>query len=941
MNDFPWLTALIVVPLVGAVVTAALPYEGDKSQPKKIALGFSVLTLVLAAVMATQYDADGGFQFTETHEWINVFGAHYALGVDGLGLVLVLLTTLLVPVVIGASWFDADQGNTKAFFAWALALEALSLGVFMATDVFLFYVLFEASLVPGYFLIGGFGREGRQKAAIKFLIFQLAGGLVMLAAVVGLYVVSADAGHPTYLLSELSQIDIDPDTQKWLFAGFFFAFAVKAPLFPVHTWLADATEKATPGTSVLLVCVLDKIGTYAMLRYCLGLFPDASQWATPFVVTLALISIVYGALVAIGQDDILRLIGLTSLSHFGFIVLGIFVFTTQGTSGSILYMVNHGVATAALFLAAGYLIHRKGTASISAITGVEKTAPVLAGVFLVSGLAVLGLPGLSPFVSEIMVIIAAFQHHWWVGAIAVIGHRAGRLVHPLDVPAHHHRPGRHRRRAGQGPQPPRGRRARPAAAGAGAVRLLPDAAARRDQPRHHDDPRERRRARSRAHRRHRWAGEPLMDDFVKPTLEYGHLSPLFIIFGIACLGVLVEAFVPRKHRYLVQVTLAIGGVLLTLAAVIWVAYGLDEHGDAARGIIGSMGTVVVDGPSVFLWGLILLFALGGCLLFAERQLDGGVSAFAGQAAALPGTEAERRSAGLEHTEVYPLLLFAVFGMMLFPASGDLLTMFVALEVLSLPLYLLCGLARRRRLLSQEAALKYFVLGAFSSGFFLYGVALIYGYAGSMNFGEINEAVRNDASNQTPAAHRHGHARRRPALQGRRRAVPGLDARRLPGRPDRRHGVHGRRHQGRGVRRDAAALLRRLRLRPLELAADAVGRRDPDHGRRRGAWRSTQRDMKRMLAYSVDRPHRLPAHRRARGPERRRPERRPAHVAAGRALLPRHLRLRHARRVRRGRPWSATPRASSPRWPAGPAWASTRRWWPASSRCSCSPWPASR
>jgi NADH-quinone oxidoreductase subunit M len=280
-------------------------------------------------------------------------------------------------------------------------------------------VLFEASLVPGYFLIGHFGREGRQKAAIKFLIFQLAGGLVMLAAVVGLYAVAADAGHPTYLLSELAAIDIDPDTQKWLFMGFFFAFAVKAPLFPVHTWLADATEKATPGTSVLLVCVLDKIGTYAMLRYCLGLFPDASQWATPFVVTLALISIVYGALIAIGQDDILRLIGLTSLSHFGFIVLGIFVFTTQGTSGSILYMVNHGVATAALFLAAGYLVHRKGTTSISAITGVEKTAPVLAGVFLVSGLAVLGLPGLSQFVSEIMVIIAAFQHHWWIGAIAV------------------------------------------------------------------------------------------------------------------------------------------------------------------------------------------------------------------------------------------------------------------------------------------------------------------------------------------------------------------------------------------------------------------------------------------------------------------------------------------------------------------------------------------
>ncbi len=419
MTDFPWLTVLVVLPLVGALVPAAVSTESNKTLPTQVSLGFSLLTLLVAVVIAVRYDAGGGFQFTEEHEWINVFGAHYALGVDGMALVLVLLTAALVPIVIGASWFDADDGKTEAFFAWALVLEAASLGVFTATDVFLFYVLFEASLVPAYFLIGRFGREGRQRAAIKFLIYQLAGGLVMLAAVVGLYAVAADAGHPTYLLSELSGIQIDPDSQKWLFAGFFFAFAVKAPLFPVHTWLADATEKATPGTSVLLVCVLDKIGTYAMLRFCLGLFPDASQWATPFVVTLALISIVYGALVAIGQDDMLRLIGLTSLSHFGFIVLGIFVFTSQGTSGSILYMVNHGIATAALFLAAGYVLRRKGTASISAITGVEKTAPILAGVFLVAGLAVLGLPGLSQFVSEIMVLIAAFQHHWWVGAIAV------------------------------------------------------------------------------------------------------------------------------------------------------------------------------------------------------------------------------------------------------------------------------------------------------------------------------------------------------------------------------------------------------------------------------------------------------------------------------------------------------------------------------------------
>ena len=189
----------------------------------------------------------------------------------------------------------------------------------------------------------------------------------------------------------------------------------------MHTWLADTTEQATPPTSVLLVCVLDKIGTFGMLRFCLGLFPEASDWATPLVVVLALISIVYGAFVAIGQDDILRLIGLTSLSHFGFITLGIFVFTAQGASGSILYMVNHGIATAALFLIAGFLIKRRGTTLISEMGGLEKKTPVLAGLFLVAGLATVGLPGLSQFVSEILVLIAAFDYRWYVGAIAVTG----------------------------------------------------------------------------------------------------------------------------------------------------------------------------------------------------------------------------------------------------------------------------------------------------------------------------------------------------------------------------------------------------------------------------------------------------------------------------------------------------------------------------------------
>ncbi|GAB7005848.1 NADH-quinone oxidoreductase subunit NuoN [Nocardioides sp. AN3] len=237
--------------------------------------------------------------------------------------------------------------------------------------------------------------------------------------------------------------------------------------------------------------------------------------------------------------------------------------------------------------------------------------------------------------------------------------------------------------------------------------------------------------------------------FTNPHLEYGQLWPLLVVFGVACVGILVEAFVPRRSRYLTQVGLTVVGLLVALGGTIGVGVGLDEL-SGARGLVAGEGALSIDGPSVYLWGLVLISAIGGVLLFAERRLEGGVTVFAGQAAAVPGTTAEREAStrGLEHTEVYPLLLFAVGGMMLFPAANDLIMLFVALEVLSLPLYLLCGLARRRRLLSQEAALKYFLLGAFSSGFFLYGLALVYGYSGTMEFAGIAAAVQGTTANHT-------------------------------------------------------------------------------------------------------------------------------------------------------------------------------------------------
>jgi NADH-quinone oxidoreductase subunit M len=430
VTSFPWLSAALLLPVVGAVVVALLPQAaGQRSAlPKQVALGFSLVTLAVVAYIGIAFDtspATGArYQFTETHDWIRVFGAHYALGVDGIGLTLVLMTAILAPVVILASWDDGDNGRwgANSFFAWLLALEGLSICVFSATDVFLFYVIFEATLIPIYFLIGGFGGAKRSAAAVKFLIYNLFGGLLMLASVVGLYVVSARSSTgPTYLLSELSKVPIDQNVGRWLFVGFFVAFAIKAPMVPVHTWLPDAAEEGTTGTSVMLVSVLDKIGTFGMIRFCLQLFPEASRWATPVVLVLAVVSVLWGALAAIGQNSMPRLIAYTSVSHFGFIVLGIFVLNSYGQSGSTLYMFNHGMSTAALFLVAGFLIRRRGSDLITDFGGVEKVAPVLAGTFLLAGLSSLSLPGLSPFVSEFLVLLGAFAHAWWWGAGAVLG----------------------------------------------------------------------------------------------------------------------------------------------------------------------------------------------------------------------------------------------------------------------------------------------------------------------------------------------------------------------------------------------------------------------------------------------------------------------------------------------------------------------------------------
>ncbi|MFD7923889.1 NADH-quinone oxidoreductase subunit M [Streptomyces sp. NPDC059740] len=444
------LTATAALPAVGAVATAAVP-AARRTAAKWSALLFSLATFVLALVVAFSFDpgAKGPFQLTESHAWIADFGVRYELGVDGIAVALIALTALLVPFVLLAGWHDADplEGDrpnrrwrpTQGFFALILAVEAMVVISFEATDVFLFYLFFEAMLIPMYFLIGGFGdRAGvgdeeaaatqRSYAAVKFLLYNLVGGLVMLAAVIGLYAVTAgQLGHGTFSLTEIVQarasgkLTIATSTERWLFLGFFFAFAVKAPLWPLHTWLPNAMGEATSPVAVLITAVVDKVGTFAMLRFCLQLFPAASRWATPVILVLALISIVYGALVAVGQRDVKRLIAYASISHFGFIILGVFALTSQGQSGATLYMVNHGISTAVLMLLAGFLISRRGSRLIADFGGVQKVAPVLAGTFLVGGLATLSLPGLAPFVSEFLVLVGTFSRFPVIGAVATLG----------------------------------------------------------------------------------------------------------------------------------------------------------------------------------------------------------------------------------------------------------------------------------------------------------------------------------------------------------------------------------------------------------------------------------------------------------------------------------------------------------------------------------------
>jgi NADH-quinone oxidoreductase subunit M len=428
--SYPWLTSVLaLVPLLGAFIVAV----AKSLSGRVLGLAAALVTLALGAVTGVLFWR--GANLNVDLEWLPAFGSSYALDLDGMGLAMVLLTVFLVPLVLIAEWKtgvgETGRWSSRSYTALVLLVESFSLFVFLAGDVLLFYIFFEATLIPMYFLIGGWGPDAvkRSRAAVKFLLFGLAGGLVMLFGVIGTGALGSDAlaklGYDGVLslnLRVLASLDLGGSTlAKVVFVAFFVAFALKAPMVPGHTWLPAAAAQSTPGSAALMVGVLDKLGTFGMIRFCIALFPGEARWATPVILVLALISILYGAFAAIGQKNLMRLVAFTSISHFGFMVVGIFALTTPAMSGSIFYMVNHGLSTGALYLLIGFLITRRGSADVGAFGGVVKVAPVAAGFTLLAGLAGCALPGTSSFVSEFLVMAGTWPRFHVIAAIAALG----------------------------------------------------------------------------------------------------------------------------------------------------------------------------------------------------------------------------------------------------------------------------------------------------------------------------------------------------------------------------------------------------------------------------------------------------------------------------------------------------------------------------------------
>ncbi len=424
-GSFPILSMLVVVPAAGALLVSVL-HSRRSELVKLTALLTSVLTGAMSLWLLASFDtADPDFQFVSKHPWIEQWGISWHLGVDGISLFLVVLTGVLFPLAIaGIDPHNEDPRRDKPYLAWMLLLQAGVMGSFLSLDLFLFFICFEIVLVPMYFLIGGWGYEGRVYAATKFFLYTMVGSAFMLVGIIAtVFIAKANGlGRITFDLIELAEeAEFAASTGRWLFFAFAVAFAVKVPIFPLHTWLPDAHTQAPTAGSVVLAGVMLKLGTYGFLRFGLYLFPEAALWSRSLFLTLAVIGILYGAIAATMQTDLKRLVAYSSVAHLGFIVLGTFAFTSQAISGSVMQMVNHGVSTGALFLLVGMIYERRHTREISALKGLQAVAPIFAGVFTLVMLSSIGVPGLNGFVGEYLILIGSFLTARWWTVVAATG----------------------------------------------------------------------------------------------------------------------------------------------------------------------------------------------------------------------------------------------------------------------------------------------------------------------------------------------------------------------------------------------------------------------------------------------------------------------------------------------------------------------------------------
>lgn len=418
MGDLPILSLITFLPVAGAILVSLLP-RGGTATLRLAALVSSFVTLGLSLTTFGVAD-DGGMSFTEHHEWIPTFGISYSLGLDGISMPLVILACLIVPIVIATTFHIGER--VKEYLVLLLLMQTGMVGVFCATDLVLFYIFFELTLIPLYFLIGIYGGDNKTYAAFKFFLFTAAGSLPMLISILYLLVHHHDqTGTWSASLADLMLTAPMGSTQIWVFAGIAIAFAIKVPMFPVHTWLPDAHVQAPTGGSIILAGIMLKLGTYGFLRWALPILPEAARSFAPYMLVLSVIAIIYGSYLAWAQTDLKKLVACSSVAHMGFVTLGIFALEADAMRGAVLQMLNHGISTGALFLIVGAVYERRHRRGLDDFGGLAKVAPALALALIVTTMSSIGVPGLNGFVGEFFILIGTFRHHPWIAACAALG----------------------------------------------------------------------------------------------------------------------------------------------------------------------------------------------------------------------------------------------------------------------------------------------------------------------------------------------------------------------------------------------------------------------------------------------------------------------------------------------------------------------------------------